>query len=244
MTVLLKLGGSVVTEKDREATVDEVALDRVATAIGDADLDRLVVVHGGGSFGHPAAAAHGLSETQGTHDAEAVRAVHAAMRALNDAIVGRLADEGVPTAPLHPFSAAARDREGELDLAVAPVATLLDEGFVPVLHGDGVVQAGAGVTVLSGDEIVAYLADALPADRVGLCSTVPGVLDASGAVVDRIERFEDIAEAVGASDDTDVTGGMAGKVRRLLDLQVAAHVFGPDELATFLAGGAPGTRLG
>lgn len=243
MTVVLKLGGSVITVKEQEETVDEAALDRASAALADAGIDRLVVVHGGGSFGHPRAEAYGISQTEPTRDADAVRDVHAAMRRLNDAVVDRLADRGVPAVPVHPLSAAARDADGDLSLATTPVATLLGEGFVPVLHGDVVVHAGRGATVLSGDEIVSHLARGLPADRVGLCSATPGVLDASGDVVERVTSYGDVAGALGGSGGTDVTGGMAGKVRALLDLERPSFIFDLDGLPAFLAGDEPGTRV-
>lgn len=243
MTVVLKLGGSVITEKDRPETVDDAALDRAAADVADADLERLVVVHGGGSFGHPAAAAHGVTETEGTRDADAIRAIHGAMRELNDAVVGRLAEHGVPAIPIHPLSVAARGQDGALALDPSAPATLLDEGFVPVLHGDGVAHAGRGVTVLSGDEIVTALARSLDADRVGLCSTVPGVLDGEGEVLDRVRDYEAVADSLGGSEATDVTGGMAGKVRALLALDGSSFVFDLEGLAGFLSGGSPGTRI-
>jgi isopentenyl phosphate kinase len=244
MTVVLKLGGSVVTEKDRRETVDEDALAALAATLAAGRPERLVIAHGGGSFGHPAAEGHGVSRTAGSRDAEAVRAIHGAMRRLNDAVVAALADAGVPAVPVHPLSAASRDGEGALAMPPGAVATMLGEGFVPVTHGDVVAHAGEGVTVLSGDELVVSLASGLGADRVGLCSTVPGVLDAEGAVIERVTAFEEVADAVGASDATDVTGGMARKVRELLALDAPAHVFDPDGLASFLGGGEPGTRVG
>jgi len=244
MTVVLKLGGSVVTEKGDRETVAEERLASLAGAVGDDRPERLVVVHGGGSFGHPAAEAHGVSRTGGTTDAAAVRAVHGAMTRLNGAVVGALAEAGVPAVPVHPLSAASRSADGTLDQPTGAVATLLDEGFVPVSHGDVVAHAGAGATVLSGDELVVALAGALDADRVGLCSTVPGVLDSDGAVIERVTAFEQVADAVGGSDATDVTGGMARKVRELLALEAPAQVFDPSGLAAFLAGDEPGTRVG
>ncbi|MFB6188705.1 MAG: acetylglutamate kinase, partial [Halapricum sp.] len=132
---------------------------------------------------------------------------------------------------------------GETALPSGAVTTMLEEGFVPVAHGDVIAQRDAGATVLSGDEIVTLLARQLGADRVGLCSTVPGVLDADDAVIERISDFETVAAALGASDTTDVTGGMAAKVRALLDLETAASIFGPDDLGAFLAGGRPGTLV-
>jgi len=244
--IVLKLGGSVVTEKDREETVDGAALERAAEAIADRDgvvADGVVVVHGGGSFGHPNAEAWGASTTSGVRDVAGVNAIHGAMTTLNEFVLRALQDEDVPAVPVHPFSAAVRDRDGDLALPSAQVETLVDEGFVPVLHGDLVAHAGEGATVLSGDEIVASLADALDADRVGVCSTVPGVLDADDAVVDEIRSFADVEDVLGDSDATDVSGGMAGKVRELLELGAPASVFDLDALPAFLAGDEPGTAI-
>ncbi|MCU4716673.1 isopentenyl phosphate kinase [Halapricum hydrolyticum] len=242
MTTVLKLGGSVVTEKDEPETVDRATLADAADAVADADADELVVIHGGGSFGHPHAAAHGVTDTNGTHDAAGVREIHDAMGALNDAVVEALQDRGVPALPVRPLSVAYRDSDGRTAFPGEPVATMLDEGFVPVTHGDVVVQADKGATILSGDEIVTLLAERLGADRVGVCSTVPGVLD-GGEVIDRITDFETVASALGESEATDVTGGMAAKIRALLELETPASVFGPADLRTFLSGGRPGTLV-
>ncbi|MFC6757780.1 MULTISPECIES: isopentenyl phosphate kinase [Haloarcula] len=242
MTVVLKLGGSVVTEKDQPETVDDDALASAADAVAASD-ERLVVVHGGGSFGHHHAAEYGVSTTEGTHDAAGVTAIHGAMKRLNDAVVTALAERGVPAVPVHPLSAASRDAAGALALPTEQVRTLLAEGFVPVLHGDLVAHRGEGTTVLSGDELVVELTPAVEADRVGVCSTVPGVLNDEGEVIDRITAFDEVASALGASEATDVSGGMAGKIRALLALSSPAHVFGPEALGTFLAGGDPGTTV-
>jgi isopentenyl phosphate kinase len=242
MTTVLKLGGSVVTDKDEPETVDEDALAAAAQALGEFD-GSLVVVHGGGSFGHHHAAEREVSSTDGTREAADVVAIHEAMGRLNGRVVDALQDAGVPALPVRPLSLAHRTAEDDLVLPTDSVATMLGEGFVPVLHGDVVVRAGAGATITSGDDIVVALAESLPADRIGLCSTVPGVLDDEGDVIPDVARFADVADAVGASDATDVTGGMAAKVRKLLALDAPAHVFGPDSLDAFLDGESPGTRI-
>jgi isopentenyl phosphate kinase len=257
MTTVLKLGGSVVTDKSTPETVDEDRLDAAVAAIANAAAEgraaaggaragggpSLVVVHGGGSFGHHNAEKHGVSDTVGTRDADAVFEIHDAMRRLNDAVVTRLQDAGVPALPVHPLSAAARDADDGLSLPLESTATMLSEGFVPVLHGDVVVHADAGATIVSGDELVTTLARGLDADRVGLCSTVPGVLDADDEVIPEITAFDDVAAVLGGSETTDVTGGMAAKVRALLELGAPAHVFGPDALDAFLAGDDAGTVI-
>ena len=246
MTVL-KLGGSIVTDKDTPETLAQHAIAHAAVAIagyvgGDPDND-LVLVHGGGSFGHFHASEHGITPAEGSRDGAAVLAVHEAMQELNEAVVRALADEDVPALPVHPLSAAHRSSDGELSFSPGTTAAMVEEGFVPVLHGDVVVHEAEGATILSGDELVVELARELDADRVGLCSAVPGVLDEAGSVVPRIEAFEDVSSILGASETTDVTGGMAAKVRELLSLEMPASIFAVDDLGPFLSGEAVGTRI-
>ncbi|XVH31738.1 isopentenyl phosphate kinase [Haloferacaceae archaeon DSL9] len=243
---VLKLGGSVITEKARRETVDDAALDAVCGAIStalEASHRDLVVVHGGGSFGHFNARDYGVSTREGTRDIDGVGAIHGAMKELNETVVERLRSRAVPAVPVHPLSVAARDADGTLRFPLAATATLLEEGFVPVLHGDVIAHRDAGVTVLSGDEIVTRVATELDADRVGLCSTVPGVLDEDARVIPAIASFDAVESVLGGSDATDVSGGMAAKVRELLALSAPAHIFGPDAVGAFLAGDDPGTRI-
>ncbi len=245
MTTVLKLGGSVITHKTESETVDETALRTAASAVGRrVDGSRpasLVVVHGGGSFGHPAAAAAGVSATDGSRDAAALVDVHRAMGRLTEQVVSELDAAGVPALPVRPLSLVRRTDDA-VTCPAEPVVSMLAEGFVPVLHGDVVVHEGTGGTVLSGDDLVVALADALGADRVGVCSTVPGVLD-DGAVVPEITDYEDVAAVLGDSEATDVTGGMAGKVRALLGVDGPAAIFGLDGLGQFLDTGVAGTTV-
>jgi isopentenyl phosphate kinase len=242
MTTVLKIGGSVITRKDRPETIDRAALDRASDAVAGI-AEPLVLVHGAGSFGHHHADKHGVSTTDGTSDSAAIRAIHGSMKRLNDAVLDALGGAGLSAVPVHPLSAGTRTADGSLRLETDPVAAMLGESLVPVLHGDVIVHENQGATILSGDEVVVAVARALSADRVGVCSSVPGVYDAHGEPLDRIESFEDVADAVGASDATDVTGGMAGKVRQLLSLDASAHVFDLDGLSAFVSGDDPGTRI-
>lgn len=247
MITVLKLGGSVITEKERPETLDgealDAAADAVADAVADGDVADLVVVHGGGSFGHHHASEAGVTTTEGSSDATDAIAIHGAMKTLNQFVLSRLHERGVPALPVHPLSAGLRDETDNLDLPLRQVETMLSEGFVPVLHGDVLATAGEGVTVLSGDEIVTTAASRLDADRVGLCSTVPGVLDAEDEVIPEITEVADVESVLGGSDAEDVSGGMAEKVQQLLALGAPASVFGPDAISSFLAGERPGTTI-
>mgnify|MGYP006289960579 CR=1 FL=1 len=241
--VVLKLGGSVITEKDQPETVATDRLERAATAVGEY-AGPLVLVHGGGSFGHPAAEEAGVSPEAGTRDATAVREIHAAMGRLNEAVLDALEAAGVPALPVRPLSTGFREESDELAVETGAIRAMIEEGFVPVLHGDVLTSRGNGATIVSGDELVVALARDLDAARVGLCTTVPGVLDDADEVIPTIDNFDAVADLLGGSAATDVTGGMAGKVRALLALETDAHVFDLDGLGAFLEGGAPGTTIG
>lgn len=240
--IVLKLGGSVITEKGTPETIDEPALTEAARSVAET-ADSIVLVHGGGSFGHHHAGRHDVSPTRGTHDDQAIREIHHSMGRLNREVISALAAAGAHPVPVHPFSVANRTADAELELPTRHVESMVREGFLPVLHGDMVVHENEGATVLSGDEIVVELARAIEPDRVGLCSGVPGVLTPDDEVIESIHAYEDVADLLGGSEVTDVTGGMAGKIKSLLTLSAPASVFGPDALPAFLAGKQPGTTV-
>lgn len=242
--MVVKLGGSVITEKGSVEEVDAAALSQAVEIIAGSSLsEELIVVHGAGSFGHYYADKHGLSSTEGSTDASGVWAVHDSMRRLNDRVVTAFHDEGVPALPVRPLSVGARSRSDTLSLSLVSVRAMLSEGFLPVLHGDVIVHESRGATILSGDTVVGFVGRALGASRVGLCSEVPGVLDDDGTVIPRIESFGDVTAYLGGSDETDVTGGMAGKVREMLALPMPASIFSLENLGAFLVGESPGTVI-
>jgi isopentenyl phosphate kinase len=62
-------------------------------------------------------------------------------------------------------------------------------------------------------------------------------------VIPTVESFDAVADVLGASDTTDVSGGMAGKVQELLALTASASIFGPEALDGFLDGERVGTLI-
>ena len=59
-TVVVKLGGSFITQKDRLFTFREKEVKEVVSAMKGTGRD-FAIIHGGGSFGHPVAKRFGLS---------------------------------------------------------------------------------------------------------------------------------------------------------------------------------------
>lgn len=184
--VLIKLGGAAITHKGQLETLDGEVLQACALHLArlHAELGpRIVVVHGAGSFGHQQAAASGVARG-GLATSAAVRHGFAATRAsvtkLNAVVVAALLAAGLPAVGLSPCGSwSCSNRVLAADGADA-VAALLAAGLVPVLHGDAVLDAALGCTILSGDLIITRLTERLrppvvvflvgdPADRGRSC---------------------------------------------------------------------------
>ncbi len=235
--ILLKLGGSVVTDKRNDGVVDHAAIGEIADLLGASGF-RGVIVHGAGSCGHPEAQRYGLAHGADCTNRTGITVTHEAVASLNRTVVTVLCGAGIDAVGVHPLAACTADDGRIVSFEEEPLRLLLGLGCVPVLHGDVVMDRRRGACIVSGDQLVAYLAPRLGLSRIGLMTNVPGVLDAGGAVVPRISRADAGALAIGASSTMDVTGGMGGKVAELLRLAengISSHVFGSDRLADFLA---------
>jgi isopentenyl phosphate kinase len=245
--VLLKLGGSVVTNKRGDAAIDHAAIRAIATMLGEAGFSG-AIVHGAGSCGHPEAHRYGLALGADRSTRTGIPVTHEAVASLNRAVVATLRAAGLDAVGISPLAACTAEAGRIASFEEEPLRILLGLGAVPVLHGDVVMDRERGACIISGDQLVAYLAPRLGLRRVGLVTDVPGVLGPGGTVVPRISRAGVKGLMLGASATTDVTGGMEGKVAELLllaDEGISSHVFGRERLADFLRedGGRPADRL-
>jgi isopentenyl phosphate kinase len=222
--VFLKLGGSLITDKSKEAMAREGVIKRAALEIVGAlkakpDL-RLLVGHGSGSFGHFVAQRHGLLE-EGTPNWRGYAETGAAAARLNRLLADIFLAEGVPVVSIQP-SASARCRDGELiSMATEPVELMLRHGLVPLVYGDVALDEVRGCTIISTEQIFAYLAHHLEPVRIVLAGEVEGVFtadplrDQSAQLIPEISRqnFYQVEHKLAGSYGVDVTGGMLTKVR-------------------------------
>ncbi|XP_074300922.1 isopentenyl phosphate kinase-like, partial [Silene latifolia] len=75
--------------------------------------------------------------------------------------------ECIPSIGISPFSSGWTTSPRNVASAdIATVATAIDSGFVPVLHGDAVLDHSQGCTILSGDVIIRHIADSLKPEYV------------------------------------------------------------------------------
>jgi isopentenyl phosphate kinase len=236
--ILLKLGGSVITDKKSDCAVNTRQLSHLATAISRASPVGMVIVHGAGSCGHPEAKQYHLDKGAMKGKSEGIFVTHRAVSRLNDAVVASLREQGVAAVGVHPFHAAVADNARLVAFEHRHLEKMLMLGMVPVIHGDVVMDLSRGACIVSGDQLVRYLAVALKINRVGLATDVPGVLKGD-EVVPEISRNMVPSLQIGNSLHTDVTGGMRGKIDELLGLAsagIGSDIFHVSRIGDFLAG--------
>lgn len=227
--VLVKLGGSLITDKRVPETARLEVIERLAREVAQgwpAARERglaVVVGHGSGSFGHVAAAEHGVAGglTGGTDQLEGVAATQAKAAELHGMVLAALRDAGVPAWSFAPSSALVTEGGRPVELHAEPLARALDAGFLPVTYGDVVVDRAQGVAIASTETVFQALTTALPdhgwqvTEALWLGET-PGVFGDDGEVIADI-RAGDIPSA-GPAAGTDVTGGMAHRVETTVAL--------------------------
>jgi isopentenyl phosphate kinase len=247
--VLLKLGGSLITDKKRPRTLRRKTLIRLAEEIASALEQqpslRLVIGHGAGSFAHVSAKQHGTRQGVTTPDQwYGFAEVWWDAAILNRLVVEALRAVALPVIALPP-SAAVIARDGQVEhWDLGPLNAALHAGLLPVIHGDVIFDRSLGGTILSTEDLFSYLARHFHPDRMLLAGMEQGVwqdFPNQSTIIPKItpQNFRDVLPALSGSAATDVTGGMQNKVEQCVALSRAI----PDMEILIFSGDQPGTLL-
>src|SRR3954452_5465358 len=244
--VFLKLGGSALTNKTEVESLDTDLLGQLARAIANtlhADPGlRLLIGHGGGSFGHYWAQRYQTHRgAHDTHGWEGVARVADAMGRLNRAVVKELLATDVRAISIQPSASAIAGGGTLQTMTVAPLVALLHAGMVPVVFGDVVVDTEQGAAILSTEALFEYMMPILQPDGIVLVgeSAVFTADPHKDPTAERIPIIDEsnivqVLHGTGGAHGIDVTGGMAAKLQTMWRL-VAAH----DSLTIYLVDADP-----
>lgn len=253
--VFLKLGGSLITDKTQRYTARLDKLRDLAGEIREA-LEaepglHLILGHGSGSFGHFAVREHLASyphlpsETGGNEDRrrywQGFSEVWYRASELDRLVVEALHQSQVAAISLAP-SAMVSAVDGIISAwDLSPLQAAINAHLVTVVHGDIVFDAMRGGTVLSTETLMAYVAQHVRPRRILLAGIEEGVWSDFPTRHEKIDRitvasYPSVAEKIGSSHGTDVTGGMKAKVEQMLGL--VAEI--PDLTVRIFSGEQPG----
>lgn len=233
--ILIKLGGSVVTAKDSlEPRAQIQIIDQLAKELHEARKQtgvKVVLGHGAGSFGHPQAAKYRTME--GIVDVDSLigaAGVRLSVAELNFIVMQRLLLAQEPVVSLPPAAILTSNDGMMASIFTEPVVNFLNAGLLPVIYGDVISDEKKGFTIFSGEQVLNLLAGSL--SKLGLNpKLVIEVGDTEGVyeglttkvTIPEINKdnFERVEALLGVSNNTDVTGGMAHKVKEAYDLAQA-----------------------
>ena len=256
MLTILKLGGSILSDKNMPFSVKWDNLERIAMEIKNA-LDyyknqnkeiKLILVHGGGAFGHPVAKKYLKVENgkkvfinmeKGFWD------IQKAMRRFNNIVIDTLQSYDIPAISIQPSSFVVFG--DKLIFDTSAIKEMLKRDLIPVVHGDIVVDDNMGYKIISGDDIVPYLANELKADLILYATDVDGVL-INNKPIKRIDEknIDEILSYLSGSNSIDVTGGMRYKIEMIRKNKCRSFVFNGNKVENIykaLLGKVEGTEI-
>ena len=256
MIAILKLGGSILSDKNIPYSIKWDNLERIAMEIKNAldyyksqDRDiKLIIVHGGGSFGHPVAKKYLKVENnkkvfinmeKGFWD------IQKAMRRFNNIVIDTLQSYDIPAVSIQPSSFVVFG--DNLIFNTSAIKEMLKRNLVPTIHGDITVDDKNGYKIISGDDIVPYLANELKADLILYATDVDGVL-INNKPIKRIDKdnIDEILGYLSGSNSIDVTGGMRYKIEMIRKNKCKGFVFNGNKAKNIykaLLGEVEGTEI-
>lgn len=228
--IILKLGGSVITKKEaKKPTIDYGNLSRISREIASSSIDKLIIVHGAGSFGHIYAKKYEIgAEIQDEEDFKRKKMgfsiTQSWVKKLNTIVCDNLRENGTLPVSIQPSSFIITKNKRIHSCNLDLINKYLDMGFVPVIYGDVVpdLDESIKICVLSGDQIIKYLGENLRPERVILGSDVDGIYTKNpkkhedAKIMKIVTSCDDLATE--GSLNIDVTGGMNGKLMELIEL--------------------------
>jgi isopentenyl phosphate kinase len=227
--ILIKLGGSLITEKSRAETARSEVIARLAGEIARAAAtipERIVVGHGSGSFGHVAAHRFGIaSGIDAPEQLPGICLTQERAAALHRKVTGALAAAGALPFSIAPSSCVVAEAGRPVTLAEEALLLALERGLVPVTYGDVVMDRAWGASVCSTENLFDLMARRLLergifVRRILWLGETAGLYDASGRTLPRVteKTFPRALKAIGAPAGTDVTGGMRHRLETALAL--------------------------
>ena len=221
--ILIKLGGSVITDKSEYKRFRKDVVSRLCREIKDSGKD-VMIVHGAGSFGHVLAKEFELQRGHMRNDQiDALAKVSRDVRELNNLVLSELIDAGIPSVSIPTGSCFVMNDNELLMDDVEIMRRYIELGIVPVMFGDIVLDRKKGFGICSGDEIMRCISDAFSPETIVFVSDIDGLYDRDPKISKNAKLITevnaDILNSVPSETTVaDVTGGVHKKMSMMLGM--------------------------
>ena len=228
--ILVKIGGSLITDKNKPFTLKPQALTKIVAEIKkvfETSKKKIIIGHGAGSFGH--VVAHKYNTVNGAEDKKQIlgmaEVAEAAIR-LNRQVIKRLLACQVPAVAVSALSSFYSHNKQFKSGFFKSLDKILKLGGLPVVYGDVVLDEQIGCTIFSTEKVLAQIGQyflkhkTYVIEKIIHCGQTIGVYDQDGKTMPLINKqnFKKIKTSLNGSHGIDVTGGMIHKVEESLKL--------------------------
>ncbi|TFG11938.1 MAG: isopentenyl phosphate kinase family protein [Promethearchaeota archaeon] len=224
---ILKLGGSLLTDKQKPESIRYEILTRITQEIINTK-EKLILIHGGGSFGHPLAKKYKIFDgldRKVVDQTLGLSRTHYAMNKFNSLIIKSFLDNNFPVLPIQTSSSFIQDSRQTFSQAINIIEATLDLDIMPILYGDILLSMDGSFSIISGDQIIFLLCRDLKNYKV---SKVIFAMDVDGIYIKgkKNEKDHKLAEIIHKKElndlelvkmdrKIDVTGGIEGKIKAI-----------------------------
>lgn len=226
--ILIKLGGSLITEKDKPNTAKIDRIRNIAAELKkliDQNRDcSFVLGNGAGSFGHYAATKYKIKD--GIKNLEQIFGyceVQDSVAKLNRIVIEELLQQGIPACSINPSSMITAQNGNVKSIFLDSFIGYLKTGIIPVLYGDIVCDEQKGSHIFSTEDLFNIIIEELlhrsyQVEKVIFLCTVRGVYDKEGKIIPEISKdnWNGVKQNLYAPAGFDVTGGMVHKIEAAL----------------------------
>jgi len=220
--IILKLGGGLLTDKNKPFSLRNEVINKSLQQIMESK-ERIILIHGGGSFGHPIARDYEISlgrNPEIKNQNVGLAKTHNAMNKFNTYIINLFLENQFPVISIQPSSIFLKQADKILTPTIDSIETSLDLGILPVLYGDIIFDKSGSFSIISGDQIILELCKNLQRYCV---SKVIFAIDIDGIFIKDEDNNIKIATELNVNEldnisladlgeKIDVTGGIKGKI--------------------------------
>ena len=221
--ILIKLGGSVITDKSQYRKFNQEQTARLCKEIANSRKG-VMIVHGAGSFGHVIAKQYQLNKgLQDFGQVPAVAQVQHDTRELSLKVTEELIKVGIPAVSVPPGSCFVMENGRLIVKDDEAIKGLMHIGVMPIMFGDVVADRRKGFSICSGDQAMEVLARKFKPKTILFVSDVDGLYTADPKKDPNAKLIENVDSSMLDNIDSelmvaDVTGGIRGKIEEMLSI--------------------------
>lgn len=205
--ILIKLGGSIITNKEKPLSPRKKTIDKIAKKLRKIG-EPLVIVHGGGSFGHYWSVKYDMHTRPAKYSMKGVAVIKNSMVELNKMILDVFLENRLNPYCLPPTDFMSGNKP--ILKKIKAVNEISRSNLTPITYGDALWYGQKRSFILSGDKIMTIIAKVLKPKLSIFVMNVDGLYSDF--------KSKDLIYEVGSKEakvsdvDMDVTGGMKRKI--------------------------------